>query len=111
MNILRPATATHSNNKGEEIAPICQQFINSKNVGLAQYELIHQFKIGGFPNVTFVLGTTQALFLGKFLYTDSSTPNNFTVFAFHEQESNSSHQQMDFIICHLNQEQGQTKSF
>ncbi len=90
MNMLLCTAATHSNNKRNEIAPTCQQFINAKNVGLAQYELIHQFKIGGFPNVTFGLGTTQALFLGEFLYADSSTLSNFTVFAFHKQEPNSS---------------------
>ncbi len=56
------------------------------------------------------MGTTQAFFLGKFLYANSSTPSNFTVFVFHEQESNSSNQHTDFLICHLLQELGQKKS-
>jgi hypothetical protein len=56
------------------------------------------------------LGTTQALYLGDFLYANSSSPSNFTVFAFHEQEPNSSNQQTDYLICHLIQEQGQKKS-
>jgi hypothetical protein len=47
---------------------------------------------------------------GEFLYADSSTQSNFTVFAFHEQEPNSANQQTDFLICHLVQEQGQKKS-
>jgi hypothetical protein len=110
MNMLLHDTAPHSNNEREEIASTCQQFINTKNISLAQYELIHQFKIGGFPDVTFTSGTTQALFLGKFLYADLSKPSSFTVFAFHEQEPNSSNQQTDFLICHLIQEQGQKKS-
>ena len=31
-------------------------------------------------------------------------------FVFHEQETNSSNQQTDYLICHLVQEQGQKKS-
>jgi hypothetical protein len=89
---------------------MCLQFINSDNVGLAQYKLVHQFKEGSIPKVTFALGTTQALFLGEFLHTDSSTPSNFTVFAFHKKEPNSANQQTDFLICHLTQEQDQKKS-
>jgi hypothetical protein len=110
MNMLLRAAATHSNNKREEIDSTCQCFINAKNIGLAQYKLIHQFKIGGFLDVTFTLGITQALFLGEFLYANFSTPSNFTNFAFHKQEPNSSNQQTDFLICHLIQEQGQKKT-
>jgi hypothetical protein len=65
--------------------------------------------MGGFPGITFALGTTQALYLGK-NYAYSSTSSNFAVFAFHEQEPNSSNQQTDFLIRHLIQEQGQKKS-
>ena len=86
------------------------RFINSDIIGLAQYKLIHQFKEGGFPDVTFASGTIQTLYLGDFLYSDSSSPSNFTVFTFHEQEPNSSNQQTDYLICHLVQEQGQKKS-
>jgi hypothetical protein len=86
------------------------RFSNAINIRLAQYGLIHQFKECAFPDVTFASGTTQALFLGEFLYADSSTMSNFTVFAFHKQEPNSANQQTDFLICHLIEEQGQTKS-
>jgi hypothetical protein len=48
--------------------------------------------------------------LGDFLYSDSSLPSNFTVFAFHEQEPSSLKQQTDYLICHLIQEQGRKKS-
>jgi hypothetical protein len=65
MNMLQRAAATHKNDKKEEIAPTCLRFVNAKNIGLAQYKLIHQFKEGGFPYVTFALGTTQALFHRK----------------------------------------------
>jgi hypothetical protein len=106
INMLRHAAVTHKNEETKEIAPTCLRFINAKNVGLAQCKLIHQFKEGSFPDVTFASGTTQALFLGKFLYKDSSTPINFTVFAFHKQEPNSATQQTDYLICHFIQEQG-----
>jgi hypothetical protein len=108
--MLKQAAATDRNDKDKEIAPTCLHFINSDNVDLAQYELIDQFKESGFPNVMFALGTTQALYLGDFLYANSSSPSNFTVFAFHEQEPNSLNQQTDYLICHLIQEQGQKKS-
>jgi hypothetical protein len=98
MNMLKQAAATDRNNKDKEIAPTCLRFINSVNIGLAQYELIHQFKESGFPNVTSALGMTQALYLGDFLYANLSFPSNFTVFAFHEQEPNSSKQQADYLI-------------
>jgi hypothetical protein len=110
MNMLLRPAVTYSNDKREVITQTCQRFINANNVGQAQSKLINQFKTGGFPDVTFALGTTQALFLGKFLYADLSSPSNFTIFAFHKQEPNSSNQQTYFLICHFIQEQGQKKS-
>jgi hypothetical protein len=50
---------------------------------MAQYELVHQFKELGFPDISFAQGTTQALFVGNFLYPNSSTPSNVTVIVFH----------------------------
>ncbi len=108
--MLRRAAATDQIDKNDQIAPSCLQFLNANNVGLAQYKLIHQLKEGGFPNMTFASGTTQRLYLGDFLYANSSSPSNFTVFAFREQEPNSTNQQTDYLICHLIQEQGQKKS-
>jgi hypothetical protein len=77
---------------------------------MAQYELVHQFKDLGFPDIGFAQGTAQALFVGDFLYNDSSTPSNFTIFAFHEQEPLSDSRQNDYLICQLVQIQGQKKS-
>jgi hypothetical protein len=71
---------------------------------------VHIFKEQGFHNVTFALGTTNALFVGGFLYADSSTPSNFTIPAFHKQESNLDNCQQDYLICHLIQVEGQKKS-
>jgi hypothetical protein len=47
--MLKQATATDWNDKDKEIAPTCLGFINSDNIGLAQYELIHQYKKSDFP--------------------------------------------------------------
>jgi hypothetical protein len=110
MNMLKRASATNHNHKNDEIAPTLLRFINSDKIELAQYKLIHQFKEGGFPDITFASGTTQTLYLGDFLYSNSSSLSNFRIFAFHEQEPNSSNQQTDYLICHLVQEQGQKKS-
>jgi hypothetical protein len=63
--------------------------VQVENVGMAKYNIVHQFKEEGFHDVTFASGTTNALYLGGFLYANSSTPSNFTIFAFHKQEPNS----------------------
>ena len=77
---------------------------------MAQYELVHQFKELGFPDISFAQGTAQALFVGNFLYANFSMPSDFTVFAFHEQEPLSDSCQNDYLICQLVQTQGQKKS-
>jgi hypothetical protein len=108
--MLKRAAATDPHDENSNIAPSCLRFINSDNVGMAQLELIHQFETYNLDDVGFATGTVQALHAGEFLYSDSSTPSNFTVFAFSEQAPNSGSQQMDYLICHLIQEQGQKKS-
>ncbi len=68
---------------------------------MAQYNLVHQFKNLKAPDVTFPSGTTNSLYIRQFLWADSSTPSNFTIFAFREQEPNTDNCQEDFLICHL----------
>ena len=104
------ASAKSSTDKSEALSVMCTRFINLENVGMAQYKLIHQFKELGFPNIGFAQGMVQALYIGVFLYSDSSTPSNFTVFAFHEVEPLSNSRQKDYIICQLDQTQGQKKT-
>jgi hypothetical protein len=77
---------------------------------MAQYNSVHQFKEQGFHGITFASGTTNALYMGGFLYADSSTPSNFKNFAFHKQEPNLDNCQQDYLICHLIQVEGQKKS-
>ena len=110
LNMLKRAAATDPLDENSKIAPSCLRFINSDNVGMAQLELIHQFETYNLDDVGFAAGTVQALHVGEFLYSDSSTPSNYTVFAFSEQAPNAGSQQMDYLICHLIQEQGQKKS-
>jgi hypothetical protein len=64
----------------------------------------------GFPNIGFAQGTVQALYIGDFLYSNSSTPINFTVFVFHEVEPLSNSCQKDYLVCQLVQTQGQKKT-
>ena len=106
--ICRAAAARRD--KTEELPKTCIRFFNQDNVGMAQYKLIHQFKNLRAPDITFALGTTNALWIGQFLWSDSSTPSNFTIFAFHKQEPNTDNHQEDFLVCYLIREEGQKKS-
>jgi hypothetical protein len=109
LSMLKRAAAVDSHDDESEIAPSCLHFINCDNIGMAQFELTHQFASYRLDDVGFAAGTIQALHVGEFLYADSISPSNFTVFAFFEQAPNSG-QQQDYLICHLIQEQGQKKS-
>ena len=104
------ASAKSSTNESEVISGTCSCFLNSDNVGMARYKLVHQFKKLGFPDIGYAQGVAQALFVRNFLYANSSTPIDFTVFAFHEQEPLSDSSQNDYLICQLVQTQGQKKS-
>ena len=108
--MLKMAAVTDLHDNDSNISPSCLSFLNSENTGMAQFELAHQFKALKMEDVGFAAGTMQALYLSEFLYVNSSTPSNFTVFAFYEQEPNATAQKMDYLVCHLIQEQGQKKS-
>ena len=110
INMLQRAAADDPHNEDSKIAPTCLRFLNSENAGMAQFELAHQFEALKIDDVGFAAGTVQALYVGEFKYADSSTPSNFTVFAFYEQAPNAATQKMDYLVCHLIQEQGQKKS-
>ncbi len=101
IKMIGRASAKSSTDKLEALLATCTRFIDLENVRMAQYELIHQFKELGFPNISFAQGTVQALYIGDFLYSDSSTPSNFTVFAFHEVEPLSNSRQKDYLVSQL----------
>jgi hypothetical protein len=102
--------AASRGNETEVLPETCIRFFNQESVEMAQFNLVHQFKDLKAPDVTFPSGTTNALYIGQFLWADSSIPSNFTIFAFREQEPNTNNRQEDFLVCHLLQEEGQKKS-
>ena len=110
IKMIGRASAKSASDDSLTLPATFTRFINSENVGMAQYELVHQFRELGFPDVGFAQGTVQALFVGDLLYANSSTPSNFTVFAFHEVEPLSNSRQLDYLICQLVQTQGQKKT-
>ena len=69
IKMIRRASAKSSTDESEALLVTCTRFINSENVGMAQYELIHQFKELGVLNIGFAQGTVQVLYSGI-----SSTP-------------------------------------
>ncbi len=60
------AAPTHSTDENEVLPTTFTHFINCDNVGMAQHDLIHQFKDLGYMDVSFASGTTQALYMGEF---------------------------------------------
>jgi hypothetical protein len=75
LKMVSHAAATHSTDKNEALPATFACFINCNNIGMVQYDLIHQFKDLGCMDISFALGMTQALYMGEFLYADSSTPS------------------------------------
>ena len=84
LNMLKRAAAPDRNNEDSDLAPSCLHFLNADNAGLAAHKLAHLFVENNSPDVTFATGTVQKLYLGDFLWANSSSPSNFTVFAFSE---------------------------
>ncbi len=64
LNMLKRAAAVDQHSEDSKIAPLCLCFLNSDNVGMAQFELTHQFSSSRIENVGFAAGTVQALHVG-----------------------------------------------
>jgi hypothetical protein len=109
VKIIRCASAKSSTDESETLSVTCTRFLNSKNVRMAQYKLVHQFKELGFSDIGFEQSTVQALYIGNFLYSNSSTPSNFTVFVFRELETLLDSSQNDYPICQPVRTQGEKK--
>ncbi len=110
IKMICRVAASNLTDKTKALPATCSCFINQENVGTAQYNLVHQFKEIGFQDIAFVSRTTQALIVGEFLYSKSSTPSYFTIFEFHKQEPNLDKCQQDYLICHLIHLEGQKKT-
>ena len=73
---------------------------------MAQCELVHQFKELGFPDIGIAQDTAPALYVGDSQYANSSTPKNFTILAYHEQEPLLDSRQNNYLIFQMVQTQG-----
>ena len=110
IRMLKNASATSKMDLDPELPESCKKFLNSSNQGHAEQELCHQFESLNLSDVCFAPGTIQNLFLGEFVYGNSSSPSNFTVFAFYEQPPLSDEKQSNYLICHLIHEKGTKQS-
>jgi hypothetical protein len=61
IKMVCQAAAMSSNDDNKTLPGTYSRFIHQENVGMAQYNLVHQFKEQGSPDVAFASGTTQAL--------------------------------------------------
>jgi hypothetical protein len=109
INVIGRAAAARGDDS-VVLPETCLRFFNQETVGMAQYDLVHQFKDLRAPDVTFALGTTNALYMDQFLRSDSSTPSNFRIFAFRKQELHTDSRQEDYMVSHLIREEGRKKS-
>jgi hypothetical protein len=65
-----------------ELAEGCQKFLNANTKGSAEQDLSQRFDKLNLIDVCFAQGIVQRLYHGKFISANSSTPSNFTAFAF-----------------------------
>jgi hypothetical protein len=83
VNMLKRAAATDKKNKKDkEIAPTCLHFMNSNNVSLAQYELIHQFKESGFCRCHVCIEDDPSTLPGRFSLRQLELPKQLNSFCF-----------------------------
>jgi hypothetical protein len=105
------ASAEDATNVPTEVGENCKRFINAETMGVAEHELNLQFKNIGLQDAAFSPGLTQALYSGKFLWADKSTPSNFSPFSFFEVEPlQAADQQNRHLILHLVETQGKGKT-
>ena len=110
IRMLVNASATSKLEVDTELTQPCRKFLNASSQGHAEQELHHQFNSLNLTDVCFAPGTVQNLYLGEFIYGNSSAPSNFTVFAFFEQPPLSNAKQENYLTCHLIHENGQKQS-
>ena len=105
------ASAEDATNVPTDVGEDCKRFINAETMGVAEQELNLQFKNLGLQDAAFSTGLTQALYSGKFLWADKTTPSNFSPFSFFEVEPLlAADQQNRHLILHLVETQGKGKT-
>jgi hypothetical protein len=75
-------------------------FSNAKMLAWLNMTLCINLRNKGSPMLFLYQAPHEHFLLGS-PYSDSSTPSNFTIFTFHEQEPNFNDCQQDYLICHL----------
>ena len=110
MRMIQNGSATSRLEIDIQLTQACLKFLNATSQGHAEQELHHQFSTLNLTDVCFAPGTIQNLYLGEFTYGNSSSPSNFTVFAFYEQPPLSNAKQENYLTCHLIHENGQKQS-
>jgi hypothetical protein len=85
--------------------------MNAETEGVADQELNIQFKNLNLHDAAFSIGFTQALYNGKFLWSDRSTPSNFSPFSIFEVEPLlAAEQQNRHFVLHIIQTQGKGRT-
>lgn len=110
IRMLENGSATSKLEIDVQLTQACRKFLNASSQGHAEQELHHQFNTLNLTDVCFAPGTIQNLYLGEFTYRNSSSPSNFTIFAFFEQPPLSNVKQENYLTCHLIHENGQKQS-
>ena len=100
--LLLFASAEDANTVPPDVTVACKRFINSETEGLVDIELNTQFQERTLHDVAFSVGFTQALYNGRFRWSDQSTPSNFSPFSMFEVDPiQSAEQQNRHFILHI----------
>ena len=105
------ASADDAESVPEEPLESCKRFMNAETDGIADQELNIQFKNLNLNDAAFSIGFTQALYNGRFLWADNSTPSNFSPFCIFEVEPLlAAEQQNRHFTLHIIQTQGKGRT-
>ena len=105
------ASAEDAETVPDDALDSCKRFMNAETEGVADQELNIQFKSLNLHDAAFSIGFTQALYNGKFLWSDRSTPSNFSPFSISEIEPLLvAEQQNRHFVLHIIQTQGKGRT-
>ena len=105
------ASAKDSHTVPSDVTEACKRFINSETEGLADLELNIQFQERNFHDVNFSSGFTQAIYNGRFRWSDQNSPSNFSPFSMFEVDPiQASEQQNHYFILHIILTQGKIRT-
>ncbi len=109
--LLLFASAEDADTVPDDVLDSCKRFINAETEGIADQELNIQFKNLNLHDAAFSIGFTQALYGGKFTWSDQSTPSNFSPFCIFEVEPLlAAEQQNRHFVLHIIQTQGKGRT-